>query len=80
MTWYLRGFDTDTDRLTEEIDLDAALRDIFRRMWGCADDDPMYDSAPLVGPLFDRIREMFQVTLDPSKAWFLEYQGEGWKD
>ena len=77
MSWMVRRADPVTDRLAEEVDLDEALRSVFRTMLGGAESDAMLDSYPLDEAIVARINEMFALTLDPGGGhWFLEYDRE----
>lgn len=77
MSWMLRRADSVTDRLAEEVDLDEALRALFRMVLGCPESDFMYDSYPIDEPTLVLINEKFGLGLDPTQGpWFLEYDSE----
>lgn len=78
MSWTLRGYTPGGDDLAAEVDLDAALGELLRRLLDRPADDPLVDSYPLDAGQVRRLAGLLELDVDVDRAdWFLDRDADG---
>lgn len=77
MSWIIRGYERNGEKLSTEIQVDDLIREWFRSSLGIVPADPMFDSFPLPTDVLATFLGSLGATIsDEREDFFLDYDAE----